>query len=284
MTVPVTLATSVGRAVVLHRLALGVQPLDALTALPCLSALRVGREIADGPVDRRADPAWPVVDLEASGTARYKLRHGAGVGTEVVLRMGDTARRVVPRRFRVPLWSLAEVGTAEAGGTEISVRARVLRPSLFPGVAAAMQPGTTGVRGRVALGGGPVRWPRLTALGPGDVPVGRAHGDDRGEFALLIADAGLMPPPAPGVLPVELQITARPPGPGAGPAPTDPWADLPVEPVTRSQNPALQSDLDNDLLRGLTPPAGYRLSTLPRPRIDVSVGEVVVVGDVPFIS
>jgi hypothetical protein len=228
-----------------------------------------------------------VVDLEPRGGGRFALRHGRGVGSAVTLRIGDTERRVVPRRFHVPLWSFAELEAAEVGGASVTARAQVLRPWLSGGTAAALPPGTSGLRGRVTVrdaGTGAlvaVRWPRVVARGPGDVPVGWAHGDERGEFVLRVATTGTLPPPAPSTLDLTVVVAARPPTPASAPAP-DPWADLPVENVRRSDNPPTSWDLDNGLLRGRSLPPGYRISDPPHPTVTLTVGEVVGVGDVPF--
>lgn len=108
---PGTIEVAAGPVRVLHRLALGVEPIDAITGLRVGAGLRVGREV---PPRRRRD--WvlnplahrPVVDLERSG-ARFKLRHGDGVRVRVTIRIDDPGRRWVGRRFDVALWTLAEV-------------------------------------------------------------------------------------------------------------------------------------------------------------------------------
>ena len=119
---PGAINADVGLVQVLHRLALGVEPVDALTRLPIGAAVRVGRELPRpvrrprrgvGPLDllaRRRDLA-----LEHSGTGRFKLRHGPGLGsaTAVVVRVFDPWRRYVPRRFEVPIWTFEEVTASE---------------------------------------------------------------------------------------------------------------------------------------------------------------------------
>jgi hypothetical protein len=261
---------------VLHRLALGVEPIDMVTRQRLGSQIRVGRELPVAPRPTVLDPglAWPCDSLEYNGTGKFKLRHGHSVTDHVAVRVDDPSRRFVPRRFAVALWTLAEVSAA---GPYVPVLSRVLRPWLLPGSAYHVSRGTTGIRGRIVLGGQPVRWPRVTALGPGGSQVGWAHGDERGEFLLLVNGTGTLPPPAPSSLDVDLVVSAPDP---AHPEPVDSidrCADLVVEVVTRSSAPPAPGDLDNDLLRGLSTPAGYLTSTALRPHLAVPIGEVLTI-------
>lgn len=252
---------------VLHRLALGVEPIDALRRLPIGSRLRVGREVTRVPGRRRVggvlDPLARRADLplEANGTGRFKLRHGSDVGATVIVRIDDPTRGYVPRRFQVPLWTLAEVDAP--AGPYIPVGSRLLRPSLLPGSAYPVPPGTTGVRGRIARSGQPVRWARVEALGPGGLVVGRAHGDERGEFLLVIATTGTLTPPPPPTLDVQL-VMYGPPGEPPDPA---------LERIVRSSAPPLPGDLDNPLLRGESVPPGYPVSSAS-PTVTVPIGAV----------
>ncbi len=87
--------------------------------------------------------------------------------------------------------------------------------------------------------GKPMRWTRVEARLPNNDPnassvtVGRAHGDDRGEFLLTLA-------PVAGTTelqnPIQIDVVAF--GPGQPPVPSSPelpeldaWWDLPVEPI-----------------------------------------------------
>ncbi|MGH3824082.1 MAG: hypothetical protein ACRDRA_14820 [Pseudonocardiaceae bacterium] len=252
---------------VLHRLALGVEPIDALRRLPIGPRVRVGREVTQLHGRRRAggvlDPLARRTDLplETNGTGRFKLRHGDGVGAMVLIRIDDPTRGYVPRRFEVPLWTLAEVEAP--AGPYIPVRSRLLRPSLLPGSAYPAPRGTTGVRGSMVRNGQPVRWPRVEALGPGGLVVGRAHGDERGEFLLIVTGTGSVTPPPPATLDIQLLMY--------GPAGEPP--DPALEPVTRSSAPPLPSDLDNPLLRGESIPIGYTVSSAS-PTVTVPIGEL----------
>jgi hypothetical protein len=304
---PGSIHAGIGPVQALHRLALGVEPVDAFTRALIGRGARVGRELPQqprrrrgtGPLDllaRRRDLA-----MESNGSGRFKLRHGPGVGSvaTVVVRVDDPWRRWVPRRFEVAIWTFAEVTASEdwppttqtpakpATGPFVATRSRLLRPWLLPGSAYALPKGATGLRGQVTRGGRALPWPRVDALGPGDVVVGRAHGDERGEFLLVITGTGTLVPPPLTTLDIRLVLRGLPPpAPGGPPAKgalpaDDPLFGLPLEPVAKSANPPSAADLDNPLLRGETPPAGYVLSTTPPPVLTLDIGRVRAV-PVPF--
>jgi hypothetical protein len=253
---------------VLHRLALALEIRDALTSRPVTAPVAVRRE------DSRRQ-------LTGSG-GRFLLLFGPGIRDEADLRVTDATRQVVPRRFRIPLWSLADVEAAdqEPPGPYIQALSRLLRVWLSPGAAGLPGPGFTVIRGRIAHGTEPVRWARIAARGPGGVIVGRAHGDERGEFLLPVTGSGATPPPVPSQITVDLLVYAR--GPGGPPPPTaqelalDPLADLPLEAVPRSSSPPLPADLDNPLLRGVPLPPFYVPSTAPVSTQAVDVGDLLL--------
>lgn len=252
---------------VLHRLAVALEVLDALTSRPVTAPVAV----------RREGSRHQFID-----GGRFLLLFGPGIGDRADLRITDATRQVVPRRFRIPLSSLADVEAADQvpPGPYIPALSRVLRVWLSPGAAGLPGPGFTVIRGQVAHGTEPVRWPRIAARGPGGVIVGRAHGDERGEFLLPVTGSGTMPPPVPSQITVDLLVYAR--GPAGPPPPTpqelalDPLADLPLEAVPRSSSPPLPSDLDNPLLRGASLPPFYVPSTAPVPTEDVDVGDLLL--------
>lgn len=289
--------TAIGPAEVAHRLALAVEIRDAITNRLAAAPVRVGRELA-GPAltgPRRQAPgfSWPCQDLERSGTARFKLRRGPRLPAVITLRIDDRSRRYVPRRVSITLWSQADIEAADQSppaGPYIPADSRLLRIWLAPGPAYPLPRGTTAIQGRVLLGsagsvlspGNPVRWPRLTAVGPGNVPVGWAHGDERGEFILPVISAGTLPP-VDGQFAVDIDVVGRSAATAPSPDPEDRLADLVVEPVPRSPNPPAASDLDNDLLRGRAVPAGYAAGTAPRPHWTMQVGSLLSTGtDIPF--
>lgn len=277
--------TAVGPAQVLHRLALGVECLDAVTGRRVRTEVAVGREVDPRLLARVHDPSWPCVGLEPKGTGRAQLRLDASTPTAVRLRLVDPLRRFVPRRFDLPLWTLPEIVAAEASPHDVPARARLLRPWLWPGSGAALPQGATVIRGTVRSAGTPVRWARLTAVRPADGAVGNGHADERGEFLVVITDTGSLPPPAPSTLAIDLVVTAPDP---ATPTPVDTddrYADLVVEPVARPSNPPLPGELDNPLLRGTATPPGYVPNTAAVPTLTVPVGAALTLtAAIPFAA
>lgn len=271
-----TVQTGIGPAAVLHQLALGLECFDAITGAPLSHRVRAGREVA-GPAHRPAAPGWPCLDLEASAMGRFKLRHGPLIPSALTLRIDDPQRRYVSRRFSVHLWPLAAVSPT-AAGPYIPVASRLLRVWLWPGSAYTFPRGTTLVRGRVAHNGDPVRWARVTAVGPTGTVAGRAHADDRGEFLLVVVNPGQNPLEDT----VDLDLVAMAPAVAQPQDAGDNVSDLAVENVSRSSVPPLPSDLDNAMLRGVSPPAGY-VPSLAHAQHSVPIGaELVLHQDVPF--
>ncbi|MCY0905996.1 hypothetical protein [Arthrobacter sp. H14-L1] len=272
-----TTQTVIGTATVLHQLALGVECFDSITGTTVPTRVRVGRQVPERLRPRHPEPAWPCSDLEGSGMGRFKLRYQPPVPAQFVVRIDDPLRRYVPRRFSIHLWPLAAVDDS-AAGPYIPVASRVLRVWLWPGSAYAFPRGTTLIRGRVAQHGKPVRWARVAAAGPTGRIAGRAHADDRGEFLLVVTDPDQNPLQDAVVL--DLLATApKAPGPVDD---HDRCSDLVVEDVTRSSAPPLPQDLDNGVLRGVSPPPGYVPSLQPA-RQTVAIGtELLLPDDVSF--
>ena len=251
MTAESTIETSTGAADVLHRLALAVECRDALTDRLAISPLRVGYELLHSPHIPVPDPTYPCIRLDVAGPARFKLRHAVPLPTRVRVRIDDPGRRFVPRRLRLLLWA---AGQLDASPTQpyIPTEYRLLRAWIWPGTAASFPSGTTVVRGRVMRNGQPARWARVTARAATNAVAGFAHADDRGEFALVVSDAGQHP--LRSTIPMDLYVAARRvPRPVN---PLDPLADITVEPVPRSTPPAPAS-LDTPRLRGIALPSGY---------------------------
>ncbi len=272
-----TIETTVGTADVLHRLALAVETVDAVTRRP--TRARAGREVPVRLLGSVVDPSWCCLDLETNGRGHSVLRHGRAIAAHVTLRFVDPTRRFVPRRFRIPLWTAAEVSVADASppsGPYIPVRSRLLRPWLSPGSAYQLPGGTTAVRGRITRAGQAVRWARIAARGPGNVLMGWAHGDERGEFLLIVTHTGLLPPPAPSSMEIDLVVSA---GPQVSATGADRYGDLVVETVPRSAVPPTVGDLDNEVLRGLARPAGYLDSTAVPTHVVTEIGAVTTLPD-----
>ena len=277
--------TAVGPANVMHRLALGVECLDAVTGRLVRTSVLTGREMDPIRLPRDHDPEWPCFSLPGKGTGRSYLRfdHTIPVRTPLLLRLVDPSRRFVPRRLELPLWTLAEILAAEATPPVVPAASRILRPWFWPGSAALLPAGMTVIRGTIQTGTAPVRWARLTAVRHGDVAVGHGHADERGEFTVLITDSGSLPPPAPGTIDIDLQVMAPDPATAPRVDPLDRYADLVVEPVTRPSNPPQPAELDNPVLRGTATPAGYRPNTAHVPMLTVPVGaELSLTDPIPF--
>ncbi len=278
-----SLETVVGPAQVLHRLALGVECVDAVTARRIRTEVAMGREVDQRLLPRVFDAQWPCISLERKGIGRAQIRFDHTTPATVRLRLVDPLRRVVARRFDVPLWTLTEIRAGEAAPPVVAAASRVLRPWLWPGSAAGLPRGATAIRGTVRTGDTPVRWARLTAVRPGDGPIGRGHADERGEFLILITDTGSLPPPAPSTLDVDLEVVA--PDPATAPDPLDRYADLLIEPLLRPANPPLPAELDNAVLRGTAVPAGYVPNTAVVPTLTVTVGgELTLTEAIPFAA
>ena len=310
---PDQILTDVGVADVLHRLALAVEPVDAVTRGPA-DLVRVGREtsrLMDGltrPPRRpgSVDPAArlrPVQPLHANGS-RFVLRHGPDLpetgpaqppgapprGPRIRIRLDDARRRWVPRRLDAEIWTLVEVQAIDPAldrasvGPYLRAASRLIRPWLLPGSGYAFSVGSTGLRLRVIRAGRPVPWIRVQALAGPDL-IGWAHGDERGEVLLLLDSLGPQFPPDASSGDITLRVhwpdPAVPVGPGLPPTEPQPAADplrgLPVEPVDRIVVPPGADPPDGDVMRGLAVPAGYL--TAPDAVRTLTLGEVLPAPD-----
>jgi hypothetical protein len=205
------------------RLALGFEPLDAV----------LGGRLTH-PVRMEVEGHLPQVRIDRHDSCLHVLLYQPSLADEVVVRIRTSAHRYVPRRLRIPLLTVEEAETQP-------YTHRVRRPVLFPGAAYDANGSSTGLRGRVMRDGSPMRWARIEARLPGGgTLIGRAHGDSRGEFLLLLASP---PSPAPELTdPFEVQVTVF--GPADAPEPDTPdlpsqdelW-DLPVEELAEPGDP-----------------------------------------------
>jgi hypothetical protein len=162
----------------------------------------------------------------------------------------------------------------------IRAAARQVNPWLLPGPAYEPTPGTTGLRGTLLRGTTPVKWPRVRALGPANEVLGHAHGDDRGEFLLLLESTGTIPPPPPSSLPIRLAFWVLDP---SSQEPKDQriddqdsLRDLVIEDAVRRDEGAPPGSVDEVALRGKAIPLAYLPAALiPRPLEEFTVGELV---------
>lgn len=265
---PLRVENTVPLSEVRHRLALGLQWVDALSqasaigdwvtdleaigARPCSlrferhregrASLRfVGRlaRLLTRAAEEKTNT--PPADAESDPTNALLRGHAAG----------NDPRCYVPRRLSLtPLLSAGQ----PAAGT-----ANIRSAWLWPGCCYPLAAQATALRGRVrrGLSAQPVAWARIVVTRPRPAPapadfaserqLGWAHGDDRGEF-LAVLDAAALP----GGVVLPQAITLRvwvflPPADAFDPA--DPLASLPLE--------VAGTDPLNDLLRGTLPPAAY---------------------------
>ena len=180
-----------------HRLALGIEPIDSAREQPMLMPVMLTFD------DLPLGNARPQIQRHPSN--RQVLLYDdyyAAEARNVDLRFFDQhermyatdadRRRFVPRRLRI---ALPKLDAAQA----LPPAARLCRPHLAPGPAYPVGNVATGLRGRAMRAATaarplrPARWVRVLATVPaaqealaGSTVVGRACGDDRGEFLLLL--------------------------------------------------------------------------------------------------
>ena len=220
-----------------QQLALGIEPVDALRAQRMAHPISVALEAPP--------PGLRAARLMRHASGLFVLLHGNGQAADLVLRLFDSPshgrddglydparnrRRCVPRRLSV---AIAAATAAESQ----PLQRRTRRVALLAGAAYDAVP-ASGLRGRVLRGGVPVRWARIEARRAGSaITVGRAHGDERGEFLLLLDAAAA--PMSVLATPFDIELHIWLPQPSL-PLPTpaqqaaDPLWDLPVEPLSAS--------------------------------------------------
>lgn len=247
---------------IVHRLALGVEPLDAARRRPVASGLSVVLDGAPAPLPPgppahgRCAAVAGLASLDAHPSGRFSILHRGGAEPPFAIRLVSCAGTFAPRRLEIPAPTLEEILGDDPPGAETRAR----RITMFPGPNYATG-GLTGLRARVVRpSGDPVRWPRVAGAVDGE-HVGRAQGDGNGEFLLVVGvvpdDFGDLVDP----LTIELTVVARPAPPAVpDPPPSDPLWDLPLEQVPAPGDP-------DDVSTGVDPPAGF----VPRPAGSVSV-------------
>ena len=253
-------------------LALGIEPRSAVAGSRLDSGIDVRWERHPRPVDRwrRWRPgdtltmALPQLDRHPSG--RFARRYDQPIATAMDVRIVDDdrngakrvsgrGRRIVPRRLRIAIADEQTVLDAETDPSTPPHAAwrRMFPVACFPGSAADLASGSTVLRGTLRRDRGdgvlvPVRWARVRADTTTGVTVGWAHGDDRGEFVLVVPAADAVNVPADPLL-VRLTVGAELPPPPSDPADPmlreiDPLWDLPLEPVVPSPTPGSEPTMN----------------------------------------
>jgi hypothetical protein len=253
-----------------RRLALGLEPIDAERGT------RVAHPIRVTFAEEARGLTRPVVDRHDS--CLHALLYTPGLAGRVRLRFIEEQQRFVPRLISYPILPVEEA-------EPLPDRRRVRRPRLFPGAAYDVSDAMTGVRGRVRRAvlrdglpvlrdGRPVleavRWARVVARVPGNgAIVGRAHGDQHGEFLLLISSRAGAVGDLVDPLPVRVDVFALPRALAASTPPRwaagDPWWDLPEE-----EAPA---DPETDLVSSGEAPVDDYTATVGR-TVMVSLGRI----------
>lgn len=262
-----------------QRLALGLSLIDAQSGVGAGGSLRVELERIGGYdcpliLDRhRADRHA----LLYRGRAGKLLDHALakGVGYQHALRIyapletsangyssARDERRYVPRRLLLTPALAQKQPVLDTGN--------IRETWLWPGSAYPLSPSSSAVRGRVLRGpnlasAAAIPWARVFLTIPAAETnfaaatfIGRAHGDERGEFVLSVAASAAQGAALSSPLACRLWAWFAPPAPAS----SDPLALLPLEDAG--------SDAINDVLRGYTIPAGYTQSvsaTLPPLRL-----------------
>ena len=269
-----------------ERLRVGIQPVDALGRSGPIGGL--GLHLENVPRPWRIPPAPPGLEpdhiglpgVRQSPTGRFAIRlDRLDTPSRLVIRITDPARRYVPRRLSIPVpgfQSVVDGDAAHDADVTVDIVNRATRPVLYPGAAYGLGAGVTVVRGGVRWAdGAPVQWTRVraTTAAPIDVRhddgtvtqvsplLGRAHGDDRGEFLLVLGPVprDVTPDGDPDEIEVAVEVLARPRPPDAAPVDSpaqgrdDPLWRLPVEVVGELL------DVDS-VATGTTTPVGYTSS------------------------
>lgn len=256
------MANAIDYAEQINRLALGLEVLDAANQRPLVYPLRVDVEYGlphqpPSPKDQysfQQRPGRLARAMSRHNSGRYSLVYQPGFDDHIDLRLYDHYRQYVPRRLRLPLLSLAVMESIETNEEADYVRGRIRRPVMFPGAAYDLVSRATGLRGRVLRDGQPMPWAWIEAYSMADDElVGRARGDERGEFLLLInplvASAGDLA--ASYGVRVEVFGPTVVPSPASADLPSqDLLWDLPIETVPQAGDP-------DEVTPGESKPAGY---------------------------
>ena len=290
----------------MHRLVLGVRPFDAATVCRWRDQCASRKSFSSRNSGRGSAP--PQSDLAAAQSSSVRVQRNGTI--QVASGSASSAHVLDPcLRPRPPhrAAALRGGGLGRGGPREPSATRRrlgggrprsadgAIHPRRKPGVAGLDVSGIgTHARrcdrncGRVENAAGPVRWPRVVAVRRGtNQIVGRAHGDERGEFVLAVRRLGLVWPPARSTFDVELIFYASP---ALLNAPTDAeiearrrdqLVDLAAEVVPRTSMNHAPNELDNPQLRGDAVPPTY-VQSPNRPVEQLQVGQLTTVS-APYI-
>lgn len=285
-------------AQVRHRLALGVNLMDALAAQPANGGISCRLEaIGDRPLsqaltahdhgrhalvwrDRLArlmtraatDKGAMPPPLAADDPTRLVISIAAGRRADGTWHAQDDVRRYVPRRLAL----IPQLDGLQPAGGWLNIR----EVGLWPGARWPLPANATAVRGRIRRGAdtdtlAPAAWARLTLTRPADplaaadfdneTLVGWAHGDDRGEF-LAVLGSNVLPGGAvlPASVPVRLWVFLPPAG-----GSSDTFDRLPIE--------IAGSDPHSAVLGGTEAPPGYLRQAAVT--LTLSPGEVTTIHD-----
>jgi hypothetical protein len=276
---PLRLEQTVQVASVGHRLAIGVQWMDALTQSNVAAAWSSELDtIGDRPCPRRFEShplcrhalraAGLIARLLAIAAKEKALNPPATAAddpTNFVLRAyGYISQRILayatsndPRVYVPRRLSLTPV---LANGFPTDTAANVRTIWLWPGSSYPFPSNATGLRGCVRRGPSPtaakaVAWARIVVTRPGagqpnfnnETKIGFAHGDDRGEFLVILGSAAV---PGGAALPASLALRV--------------WVFLPPADVFEADDPLASLPLEvagtdaiSDVTRGTAPPATY---------------------------
>ncbi|MBZ5558138.1 MAG: hypothetical protein LAO77_12765 [Acidobacteriia bacterium] len=259
----------------IKRLILGVEPVDAMRRSRIARPIELtldGVPYPTGTVtkeefDGTTDPLGYLSSIPRHSSCRHALVYPPDHASPIAIRLYDRTRRFVPRRISYAIPDAIETRSST----------RVRRPALYPGAAYDVSVTATGMRGRVTWNQSdddevPARWVRVEAAIDGQI-VGRAHGDDRGEFLLVLRNeaGGLGDLPSPLVADVTVY---GPAGPQTVPD-DDPLGDLPLEIV--SADPDEVSD-------GETPPSGYAATAHSSRAVTFELGTLLTGQDKFFFN
>jgi hypothetical protein len=276
ITEPLRVENTVQVGSVDHRLALGVQWVDALSQLSagrawvseletigtrpcpqrfeihpqCRHALRAAGRIAKLLTVAAADKAaTPPATVDADPTNFVLRVYGRASSRVNGYATGNDPRQYVPRRL-----SLTPVQT---DGFPTDTVDNIRTAWLWPGSAYPLAAHVTALRGRVRRGPleTTVAWSRVVVTRPGaglpdfsnEAKLGFAHGDDRGEFLVVLGTPAV---PGGAALPatIALHVWVFLPPADAFDA-DDPLASLPLE--------VAGTDAISDVLRGTEMPGTY---------------------------